>query len=129
MQNAMKQFHYEQIKYLTRNFSMVLIPDFGVKGMISNDTSIIRNITKRTLLALSHGMFKQRMKAKCEVMNYQVLDANEAFTTATCTACGSYNNVGSSKTITCGACGATFHRDVAGCRNQFLKYVDQKNVA
>lgn len=53
----------------------------------------------REICNITHYKFKERLKYKASVNNYQVIDCCESYISKTCSKCGKFNNVGSKKNI------------------------------
>jgi len=72
-------------------------------------------------------MFKAKEHRK------RVFVVNEAFTTQTCSLCGSINHVGSSKKYHCGLCKKTIGRDINASKNITMKgmtlYLVDKSIS
>lgn len=73
--------------------------------------------------ALSHFLFKERLKSKAHEYNYVVKIVDERYTSKTCGRCGEINNnLGSSKIIECPEymCLYRMTRDIHGARNIYI---------
>ena len=87
--------------------------------------TIGKNTTRRMLM-WAHYKFKMRLMEKAKHHGKLVVIVNEAYTSKTCTSCGSLNpKLGGSKTFRCvsAACGAQLDRDANGARNIWLRNV------
>ena len=85
-----------------------------------------RKISKRTvrsLYALRHYTFQQRLLNKAKEYPWvKVFIGNEAFTTKSCTKCGTLNEkIGAKKIFYCEECEIIAARDIAGSRNNLLR--------
>jgi putative transposase len=73
------------------------------------------------MLTWAHYRFKQFLKFKAKEYSSNVIDVNEAYTSKTCSYCGTIQNIGSKKTMKCKNCGVAVDRDLNGARGIFLK--------
>ena len=62
IKNLITDLHWKTIHFLCTNFDNIIIPPFEVKNMISVTTSVLGKPTKRKLVSLCHGLFKQRLQ-------------------------------------------------------------------
>ena len=135
LHNLIRHQHYKIAKYLFSKYSVLLIPVLGVPRMVKWTSRSLRKPTVRELLALSHGMFLQRLKARAAVYSptlgtpKRVIVTTEYRTSETCGYCGRRNRLLSlrDRTWTCGSryfhgCGAELDRDINGARNIWLQY-------
>jgi len=98
-----------------------LLPSFESQKIVATNT--IKSV-RRNILSLMHYDFKQKLKQKVkETKNFIILDVNEAYTTKTCSKCGSITNIGFSRIFKCHNCSLTTDRDVNAARNIYLKYM------
>lgn len=118
--NLIREFHYEVINYLTRNYKTILLPTFDSQEFFGN-RRVINRKSARALNNLSHYKFKERLRHRCNLTNTSLFIVDESFTSKTCTGCGIINNVGGSETYKCSSCHLEIDRDVNGARNIFIK--------
>ena len=120
--------HYRVIQDLVRaRYHTVLLPKFESQDMVSKiqtragTRSWTQNKTlKREILGLNHYKFQQRL-LESGIPNVRIV--NEAFTSKTCTWCGTLNHAFQQRTLVCTNCTCTIDRDVNGARNIYLKYM------
>ena len=90
-----------------------------------NSHDIVKNSNntylKRDINDLKFYLFKQRLIFKSLIKNKYVILVNEAFTSKTCSCCGSRYNIGSSKTYNCSNCKTTIDRDINAAKNILIK--------
>lgn len=119
--NIVKDLHYKACNFL-KQYKTILLPTFKVKSMISGKNKYkLSKHTKRSLLDLSHFKFKMRLIQKTSETRNRIIICNEAFTSKTCTNCGSINNVGKKKDYSCNSCKLNIDRDINGARNIMLR--------
>jgi transposase len=121
--NLRKEFHYSAIKFLVHNYDVILIPEFGGKGMISKKKSKLAKITKRQMLSWGHYSFRMRLVQKAKEKGCLVIFVDESFTTMTCGYCAQLNKVGKVEVLKCTSCKMTLDRDVNASRNIYIKYL------
>jgi putative transposase len=121
IQNKVKDMHYKLCLYLCKTYDRILIGNMSTKSIISKDLHLNKN-TKKYCLALSHYLFKQRLKHKAEEYGRIIEIVDESYTTKTCGSCAELNdNVGSNKVFRCDKCNFTIDRDFNGSRNIYIK--------
>ena len=75
------------------------------------------------MFGISHYLLKQRVQQKCEERSVTFVEANEAYTSKTCGACGFvHDGLGSSEVFRCPSCGLRCHRDLHAARNIYLRW-------
>lgn len=114
------ELHYKLAVWLCKTFKVVLLPTFEVSGMIGKSDRKISSRTARQMLTLSHYSFKQILKNTSVKYGTIVVDVNEAFTSKTCSNCGTIHDIKSAKRLKC-KCGIAIDRDVNGARGIFLR--------
>jgi hypothetical protein len=122
IKNIVKDLHYKTRHFLS-NYKHIILPEFRVKQMVQSDKLNAR--TKRCMLDLAHFKFKLKL-AQLSSKNRKVILCNEAWTSKTCTRCGSINpNLGSKKIYKCPSCDLVIDRDYNGCRNVLLRVLSK----
>lgn len=120
------ELHWKVSAHLTDNYSTIILPHLNVKQLVQKTMKDgskgrrLRTKTVRHLHALSHGLFEQRLRWKCEEKGIAFISAHECYTSKTCSRCGQMSNVGSSETFTCSICGLVADRDVNAAKNIML---------
>jgi len=78
---------------------------------------------------IPYGLFKQKLKAKCEYYGIKYIEVDEAYTSQTCSVCGcvSRNNRKHRGLYVCKECGSILNADVNGALN-ILKKVAPESV-
>lgn len=119
--HLVNELHWKVIRYLTINYKIILIGNLSTKGIVKNDKSNINKMTKRLSYALSFYRFRQRLEYKSNQENVCLKVIDEAYTSKTCSNCGSYKeNLGSSKTYNCNNCNMIIDRDINGSRGIYM---------
>jgi len=78
---------------------------------------------------IPYGMFKQKLRSKCEYYGINYIEVDEAYTSQTCSICGDINknNRKHRGLYVCKKCGSVVNADVNGARN-ILKKVAPESV-
>lgn len=131
IQNLVRDCHHKVAKYLCENFTIVLLPLFETRHMVSRIKRRIGSKTVRAMLTWSHFQFRQRLLEKSREYPWcKVVIVDEAFTSKTCTRCGFiHQSLGKSKTFNCPSCRACLDRDANGARNILLKFLTEHKMA
>jgi putative transposase len=85
----------------------------------------LHSSTKQMAYALSHFMFKERLKSKAIEYDCEFKEVDESYTSKTCGGCGEINDqLGSSKKFECHQpqCYYRMDRDIHGARNIYIKH-------
>lgn len=123
IKNIVKEFHYEVINYLTKNYKRVFLPSFDSQEFFGKKTRVINKISARKLNNLSHYKFKQRLLDRCKLTNTELYIVDESYTSKTCGRCGKLNDIGGKEKYECSFCSLKIDRDVNGARNIFIKNI------
>jgi len=124
------ELHHKLARWLCRNYSVVLLPKFGVKGIsrrkglpAGKKRTICRNAVRK-LAQMSPFTFRQFLLHKAREFGTQILICDEYYTSKTCTRCGMLNHsLGASKTFACPSCSVAYDRDAGAARNILLRYI------
>jgi len=124
--NLIDDLHWKAIAFLTQKYRSIMLGDLSSKKVSSRERYLPKRV-KRNLLTLGFYRFRKRLEEKCLERGNEFLLVNEAYTTATCTRCGTVKKIGSSKIRECGICNLVIDRDYNGARNIYLKgWFDKK---
>lgn len=132
VKNIVNELHRKTCHWLTTNFKYVFLPEFNVKPMIVkqqqtrklNNRRPISKITVRSMLALSHYSFKQRLLHMAKTRGCVVNICNESHTTKTCGCCGHINwELRDEEIYNCFICDTIIDRDYNAARNIYLKNI------
>ena len=141
------EVHKKAALYLCRNYENIILPSFETRGLISNkkikiETERIKKLNKEdgkkeikklskliglskkvkfVLTRQSHYRFKEYLKAKAKEYKTTVYDADESYTSMTCTKCGDQSKEYNKDRIKQCKCGYKIDRDCNGSRNILLK--------
>ena len=125
VKNKVKQLHIKCCSWLTNTFKYIFLPSFNVKNMVKKENG--RKINKtvvRSMLALSHYAFKERLIHMAYSKGCKVDICSEAYTSKTCGWCGNIkHNLTSQRVYNCSSCGISIDRDYNGARNIYLKNI------
>lgn len=127
--HVVDDMHHKIARHLCESFDLILIPRFEVKRIAESfkklfKCRVVRRRETRKLYLLSHYRFLRRLMTKAEELGKTVAIVNEAYTTKTCSSCGSIRVIGGSKVYNC-PCGAVTDRDLNGAKNIFLRAVSR----
>jgi IS605 OrfB family transposase len=124
--NYMSQAVNYIVKYcLTNNIGNLAIGELkDIKQQIN-----LGKKTNQNFVCIPFGLFKQKLKAKCDYYGINYIEVNEAYTSQTCSRCGV---VGKSNRkyrglYVCKTCGMVLNADVNGAIN-ILKKVASESV-
>ena len=116
------ELHWKAAVFLDKSFHLIIIPEFSAKDMSRRNKRKIRNKTVRSMLTLSHYLFRERLKQAAEKYGSRVFVVSEAYTSRTCTRCGhDHEHLAGAKTFVCPSCGLRVSRDINGARNILLR--------
>lgn len=121
LKNRIDDLHWKTSSFLCKNFSTILIGNMSTKGITRNN---LHSKTKRMTYALSHFLFKERLKSKALEYSCIFKEVDESYTSKTCGKCGEiYDKLGSAKVFRCPKflCFYRMHRDINGARNIYIK--------
>ncbi len=116
-----EELHFKTCIFLCTNYKRIMVTNFSAK-QVSSKKKDLDPMTKRILGKISHYKFRQRLQQKCEEYSCQYLEVDEAYTSKTCTVCGSEKkDLGANKEYNCTNCGLIINRDINGARNILIK--------
>ena len=116
IRHLVDELHKKLAYFLVTRFEVILLPTFETQEMVSK----LHSKTARAMMTWAHYRFKQHLKAKAEEYSAIVIDANEAYTSKTCSYCGNIQHIGGKKRMRC-SCGVDVDRDHQGARGIFLR--------
>lgn len=118
--NLVNELHWKVIGFLTKNYEVIIIPEFPVSRMIGGKK--LRKMTKRLMSAFRFYQFKQKLINKCKERGCILHIVDESYTSKTCGSCGHlHKNLGGDKTYNCSNCNLIIDRDFNGARNILIK--------
>jgi len=125
IKNLVDDLHRKTISFLTSNYKIILLPNFGTSGMLGGKIS---KGTKREMQAFRFYNFKQRLIDKCAKTGTVLKIVSEAYTTQCCSECGVLTNPNDSKifmclNMNCPLFRVEIDRDFQGGRNVFIRNV------
>jgi putative transposase len=116
IKDKVNELHHKTTYFLVTMYDVILLPTFETSQMVTK----LRSKSARAMLTFAHYRFKKFLKAKAEEYSCTVVETNEAYTSKTCSYCGTLHNIGSKKVLKC-TCGITVDRDINGARGNFIK--------
>lgn len=120
IRNKIDDLHWKTIKFLTCNYSTIVVSDFKTASLFKNKK--LNSGSKRIMGILRHYSFRLRLTEKCKQRGNELYFVDESYTSKTCTCCGQLNNsLGSNKVFNCKSCGLEIDRDINGARNILIK--------
>ncbi len=121
LKDKIDDLHYKTINWLISRYNNIIL------GKISTGSIVQGYLPKkvnRSILNLSHYLFRTRLEEKCRINNINLYIQDESYTSKTCGNCGYINrSLGGSKVFKCAECNITIDRDVNGARNIFMKHI------
>lgn len=115
--------HRKLAKWLCSSYCTILLPKFDTTGIANKLKS---RKEKNKLRSWRHCEFRRRLIDKAREYGTTVVLVNEAFTSKTCTGCGTIQNIGRKRTLACKKCQTTIDRDINGSRNILLRCFTQR---
>ena len=117
--NIINEVHWKTINSILSSNDVILYGDIKSHNIVGKSKNSKLNHDFNDLKFYS---FKQRLLYKSICYNKLVIMVNEAYTTKTCSCCGTINNnIGSSKIFNCTNCNKNIGRDVNAAKNILLK--------
>jgi putative transposase len=124
--NKVDELHWQTIHTLLCNYDVVMYGDIKSHGIVKGGKNPVLN---RNMNALKFYQFKQRLLYKASTIEGKVvIPVNEAYTSQTCSSCGSRYKPGASKVYHCTSCNAIFDRDVNAAKNILMKGILTSHV-
>ena len=117
IKDLVDELHHKTATFLCRSFDVIAIPKFETSQMVGK----LRSKTARAMLTWAHFRFQQFLKCKAEEYGTLIVQPCEAYTSKTCSYCGTIKQIGSAKTWKCLSCGRRHDRDENGARGIFLR--------
>jgi putative transposase len=122
IKNRIDDLQWKTIKYLTDNYSNILLGDMSAKSIIKRGKSKIFREMKDACERTRFYQFRLRLQNKCEIKQIGFKVINECYTSKTCSKCGNYNDkLKGEKVYKCKKCKNEIDRDVNACRNIYFK--------
>lgn len=122
--NKVDDLQWKTIKFLTNNFTNILLGDMSAKSIVAKNKSVIKEDMKTACLRTRYYDFQKRLEYKCMLTKTNYKLVNECYTSKICSLCGNYNDkLKGEKTYSCSQCKKSIDRDVNGCRNIMIKYL------
>ena len=117
--NIINEVHWKTINSILSSNDVILYGDIKSHNIVKKSKNSKLNQDFNDMKFYS---FKQRLLYKSICYNKLVIPVNEAYTTKTCSCCGTINNnVGSSEIFNCTNCNKSVGRDVNAAKNILLK--------
>jgi putative transposase len=111
--------HWDLINHLLKENDVIYFGDIKSHDIVNGNKNKTLN---QSMNDLKFYVLKQRLKYKAFINQKKVIFVNEAYTTKTCSRCGTLNNhVGSKETFHCSCCHLTTGRDINASKNIFMK--------
>ncbi len=124
IQNLVNDYHKKTTKFLTSNYNYIFIPKLNF-----HTCKKLNKKNKQKLASLRHCDLVDRLINKSrEIRNCKVEIVNEAWTSKTCSNCGTCKDALSKTTriYDCYNCGLSTDRDVNGSINIMLRYFTKR---
>lgn len=122
MRNLMDDLHWKACDFLCRNFETIVLPKFGVLGMVRRDRGLSKAV-KWSMLSLRHYVFRERLIHKARFWGSRIIICGEAYTSKTCICGYRHKNLGGNSVFRCTQCNYVCDRDIHGSRNILCKNI------
>ncbi|XWV26694.1 putative transposase [Tupanvirus soda lake] len=119
--NKVKDMHFKVAKFLCTRYKILKIGNLSTSKIVSNETSVLKESTKRLLYSLSHYKFREKLINQAEKYGVNIKIVSEYLTTKKCSKCEKKNEVGKNKIYKCGKCNLKVDRDINAAKN--IRYV------
>jgi putative transposase len=116
IRDMIDELHRKAAHFLVTRFDTIFLPDFRSQQMLGK----LRSKTARMMCTFAHFRFRQVLLGMAERFQAKVILGCEAYTSKTCSYCGSIHQIGSRALMKC--C-AVVCRDGNGARGYYLKMV------
>jgi len=121
LMNKIDDLHWKSIKFITSNFSTVVIGKLSTKGITKKD-GVLSKEQRRICYKLKYYQYLQRLENKCNLKKIKIKIIDESYTSKTCSNCGFVKkNLGGNKVYNCNKCKYLDDRDLNACRNIIYK--------
>jgi putative transposase len=135
IQDLTNELHRQLALWLCRNYTVVLLPKYSVKGISRRKglppgkRRLIGRNSVRKMAQMSPFRFRQFLQHKAREYGTRVIICDEYYTSKTCTNCGFLNDkLGGSKTFVCSHCSHVCDRDAGAARNILLRYLSVQDI-
>jgi len=124
--NVRRDMTHKATTSIARRFRVVAVEDLNVSGMTRSAAGTAekpgKNVRQkaglnRVVLDANPAEFRRQLVYKLQLRGGRLQADDPAFTSQRDSACGAFNDCGSSETYTCAACGAVIDRDANAARN------------
>lgn len=116
--NLIDEIHWKTITDIISFNDVIFYGNINSHDIVKNSNN---TYLKRDINDLKFYLFKERLIFKSLIKNKYVILVNEAFTSKTCSCCGTRYEIGKSKTYICSKCNNTIDRDINAAKNILLK--------
>jgi putative transposase len=118
--NLKNELHHQVNNIVAKSSSLILYPKLATKDMTLKENRQLRTKTVRQMLNLGHCNAYEKLKTKCLEHGSLLLTVSEAYTTKTCSKCGTFNTCSNERIYKC-SCGYKAERDLNGGQNILLR--------
>ena len=115
------ELHWQAARWLTSNYKVILLPFLRTHDLTRRAGRRIRSKTARMMLTLRHYEFRQRLLWKAWQRGALVIEADEAYTSKTCSWDGTVRDNLGGRAVIRDSAGFGMDRDVNGARGIFLR--------
>jgi putative transposase len=129
------EFHHKLALWLCANYDVVLLPEFGVKGVSRKKGlqrgkhRILGTAAVRKLAQLSHYRFREFLLHKAREYGTEVVVCDEYWTSKACVKCGRLDHdLGAKKVYECAHCKSAHDRDAGAAQNILKRYVAMRKL-
>jgi putative transposase len=117
-ENLINEIHWKTINHLVSNNDVIFYGDIKSHNIVNGGKNKRLN---KDFNDLKFYQFKQRLEYKALINGKLVVKVNEAYTSKTCSNCGTINDPKNSEIYSCSCCKRSIGRDENAAKNILLK--------
>lgn len=122
VRNILSNMQWQICNDLTKKYRYIFLPKINTQDMVKNTD--LPSTVKRAIMTASMYQFRLKLIQKCKERGNTLILCKEAWTTKTCSSCGSINkDIKAKKFYECvnPYCGLKAHRDLNAAKNIMLR--------
>ncbi len=117
--NLINEVHHKVINDLVKSYDVIFYGDIKSHDIVRKNN--VNSRLNRDMNDMKFYKFKERLVSKVKAFGKKIFLVDEAYTSQTCSSCGTCYKIGKSKTYDCSSCNVKFGRDLNGAKNILMK--------